>query len=782
MITSSKTSNQNENLMTTVAENLTHNSAQDNQNALPASITAYFDTVILPLWLDIDPKSIDPAKIIAFLPCLAFFAGDRIEIRSELQTWVYQIADRLPPYLVNDLIKNCKSELSKVTSPYATGELFNPTINSDGIREDTEDFLISLGCKLSPPETWKALEHIAPFCKDEVEFTSIVGGKMRGLIYGFDDGEWKNAIADFKRRINDRRYERIKAEKNQVIQNTQSQVERAKNEIKQWLLEDDPVAKALTRSSLCRVYGLDKKTFDLIADSLDENSSKPKAKRLKPHEFMVLPTSGTPLLAPGIASMGVTIIAGNPGAGKTTLAYDLAGAVLMRDEFLGEVTSRQGSVLFVNCDEPHQWGQDKLINRGITSNYEVLMDWDVTQWSALETAVEDMRPALIVIDSFNAIHNDPNFDENSAQASQTVKKLDRLSAKYCVPTALIHHLGKSKDNKGVNKLRGSTAIAASVSSVLILEGEGTHKRLYQPKSRGSEPLDLTVEMDCENGRFRVTGGNITDDATKSVSQRLKDFYTANPGVYGTLELQDEFPDIPRKQLINGLNKLLGTVINGKPFIKRPSKINPRFKIYGIESTNDDNSSQLPPLSPSSFPVNFDDVTSESIDIQESQQITTTSQVTSQPRHNQNDDDPIVTPETLIQTENHQITMESQPRGERVPPVADDHDAVLTFGSVETASIIEVEKPNNLESENHQIVQPESINLDLQIPEPTKNETGFAFELGDRGRIGQRIKDKTTGEIHTIASIENGRYYCKAQDSFTSIPFADALTDLDPDEF
>lgn len=72
----------------------------------------------------------------------------------------------------------------------------------------------------------------------------------------------------------------------------------------------------------------------------------------------------------------------------------------------------------------------------------------------------------------------------------------------------------------------------------------------------------------------------------------------------------------------------------------------------------------------------------------------------------------------------------------------------------------------------------------QNSEPSKNETGFAFELGDRGCIGQVIKDKLdeTGEIHTITSIENGRYYCETQDSFTSIPFADALAQFDPDEF
>jgi hypothetical protein len=111
MITSSKTSNQNENPTFSVAENLTHNPAQNNQNALPANITAYFDTVILPLWLDIDPKTIGIDKITAYLPCMAFFASDHIEIRSKLQAWAYQLTPTFPTYYFDELIKDCKFEL-----------------------------------------------------------------------------------------------------------------------------------------------------------------------------------------------------------------------------------------------------------------------------------------------------------------------------------------------------------------------------------------------------------------------------------------------------------------------------------------------------------------------------------------------------------------------------------------------------------------------------------------------------------------------------------------------
>ena len=450
--------------------------------------------------------------------------------------------------------------------------------------------------------------------------------------------------------------------------------------MKQWLLESDPFAKAIKRANLCRTLGLDKKTFDLIADTLDENSIKPKTKRLKLSEFMALPTGGSRTLAPGIPNMGVTLFAGNPGAGKTTLAYDLAGSVLHGDEFLGEVPSRTGPVLFVSCDEAHNFGQDKMINRGIAGlpdgSIEIIQDWDVSQWLDLETAVDDIRPALIIVDSFNAIHNDPTFDENSAIASQTVKKLERLSAKYCTPIVLIHNLSKSKDNKGVNKIRGSSAIVASVSSVIILDGEGAVKGLSQPKVRGMEPLNLQVEMNPETGRFKVISGNITDDATKSLSQRLKEFFFANPGkFFETIEINDQLPGQDRKVLNNALNRL----VHQGHIIKRPSKNNPHFKVYGCECTNDSlpeilsspsvKSDDHIPLCP---PANFDDMTSKTLTTQEFREITKQSSSNHQAIIIENE----VIAETLTESGNHQITIVEEKGIYECPPIDDDLETVL----------------------------------------------------------------------------------------------------------
>lgn len=465
-----------------------------------------------------------------------------------------------------------------------------------------------------------------------------------------------------------------------------SKTEEVRLRVKLWLEEGDLITKTLQKAEICSKFNIKEKSFDAIAATLDKNSDKPKAKRRKRSEFMSLASGGSPILLPGVPSVGVTIIGGSPGCGKTTLVMDMTASIIFGDEILGDVPTRTGSVLIVSSDEPHTETQQKLINRGLAvvddDKLEIISDWDVSQWETLETAVKDVRPACIFLDSFNAIHFDPNFDENTAQAAYTIKKLERLSAKYCIPIVITHHLGKSKDNKGTNELRGSTAIAASCSSIMLMKTmDDGSKLLTQPKIRGSEPLKLMLDMDTENGRFTVIGEGAVDDSTKSLGDRLKAFFTANQGrLFEMTEIKDQFPSEDRKVLTNSLNRL----VKRGEIVKRPSKTNVRSKAYGVERTDRDFTSSPeknndPP--PSGESVKIDDSIPEIIENKGIDDVITVSSPCHHSCHHLSStlpgNAPMMTNETIenkgVEPPRHHVITETQSMtGGGSDDIADDH--------------------------------------------------------------------------------------------------------------
>lgn len=95
---------------------------------------------------------------------------------------------------------------------------------------------------------------------------------------------------------------------------------------------------------------------------------------------------------------------------------------------------------------------------------------------------------------------------------------------------------------------------------------------------------------------------------------------------------------------------------------------------------------------------------------------------------------------------------------------------MVFETVEIPAVNEPENLGILKSEESAVVLAE-------------NAESFVFELGDRGRIGQILKDKVSVQLYKVLEIEVNGYGCRnAEGAYSTIPFAHALTDLDPDDF
>lgn len=269
-----------------------------------------------------------------------------------------------------------------------------------------------------------------------------------------------------------------------------------------------------------------KKVFKLerMLDELNISTSKPKARRLSAAELHATKNDDVQWIIPGLLpAIGVTMVGANPGVGKTTLAYDCAASIIYNQKFLDEQPLKTGKVIFVNSFGEMNDNEilSSFVDRsiGISEKYEMLLDWDMTQLPELEKMIDEVQPALIVIDSFRGITNYlSNFDENNSKAGLPIQRLQGLCNRYKTAILLIHHNSKRTDYNAISKSGGNFSIAASCSAVWQLDKNDMNKNivLSTAKIRGAEPRQLTLTLDGFNRRF-----NVLSDSDKSNEQENK---------------------------------------------------------------------------------------------------------------------------------------------------------------------------------------------------------------------------------------------------------------------
>lgn len=275
-------------------------------------------------------------------------------------------------------------------------------------------------------------------------------------------------------------------------------------------------------------------------------------------------------LVPGIPKVGVTLLSGRHGSGKTSLLYHLAKAVNEGSFWFGEPPAVRGKTLFVSSDEPDSDAADKADKIGLADDSVIfLLNWQVKDWEKLVAAIRSHNPALIQIDSFTGIH-DHSFDENARSAALTILRLQQLSSEHQIPIVVTHHLAKD------GTIRGSSSIPAACSSTLILEGRKDEPRhLYSDKCRGAY-VDYRFRWNWDLTIEEISG--FTSES--ELSNRDKILQLLQGGKRLEVEEISELTGLEKKQIKNCLYSLLSTSL----VASEPSKTRPKNKVYFVTST------------------------------------------------------------------------------------------------------------------------------------------------------------------------------------------------------
>lgn len=191
----------------------------------------------------------------------------------------------------------------------------------------------------------------------------------------------------------------------------------------------------------------------------------------------------TPWLVRGLLPAGAcTLLIGDPKAGKSWLADDLAVAVASATPVLGHVAPARSGVLFVLAeDSPRQWGRrlhGLALARGLPGRTGLALDHVVVEAlrvdndhdvARLRSTIEATKAALVVLDPLAMLHG---ADENSApEMLEVLRRVRGLARSTGAAILVTHHTNKPNgiSRRMTHRIRGSTALHGWADVILMLE-------------------------------------------------------------------------------------------------------------------------------------------------------------------------------------------------------------------------------------------------------------------------------------------------------------------------
>lgn len=195
-----------------------------------------------------------------------------------------------------------------------------------------------------------------------------------------------------------------------------------------------------------------------------------------------------------IAKGKVTLIAGDPGLGKSQTTIHIAGIVSTGGTFPGGSECKKGRVLFFSAeDDPQDTINPRLQAVKADGNnififstvkkdgkdkfFDLSKDMDL-----LTKTVEEAKDiSLIIVDPITAFLGETDSHVN-AEVRALLSMLSKLASTHGIAIIVVTHLNKSSGGSPLNKITGSLAFvaAARAAYMVIKDDNDESRRLFLP--------------------------------------------------------------------------------------------------------------------------------------------------------------------------------------------------------------------------------------------------------------------------------------------------------------
>ncbi len=221
---------------------------------------------------------------------------------------------------------------------------------------------------------------------------------------------------------------------------------------------------------------------------------------------------------------GVSILAGKPKIGKTTLLLDTMVNVI-KGENVFERTSHETNILFItlenNLNHLKEYFSAKL---GSEKKDQIIFSVKPVYASDIEAIKETIKKhkiGLVVIDTLAKFLKCSDLNDYGKMTAE-MDRLNQLAADANVHILTTHHTVKSTDSRGVSSVLGSTAVTASVDTIFSYDGNKSQtSRNIKSEQRYGKPIDLHLDFNLEKMEFTLLCGDEVQSESKTKKAILK---------------------------------------------------------------------------------------------------------------------------------------------------------------------------------------------------------------------------------------------------------------------
>ncbi|WP_288480831.1 DNA repair protein RadA [uncultured Clostridium sp.] len=208
----------------------------------------------------------------------------------------------------------------------------------------------------------------------------------------------------------------------------------------------------------------DEKTIvkNQIAKSITIDNMPKSIKDIKSGERERLDTGLNELnrvLGGGLVKGSLTLIAGDPGIGKSTLLLQTAN----------NISNKYGKVLYVSGEESEEQIKIRGDRLGVKCNELYIVS--ETNLDKIEVYIDEIEPKFVIIDSIQTIYKETvtSAPGSVSQVKECSNQLMRIGKKKNVPLFIVAHVTKQ------GELAGPRVLEHMVDTVLHFSGERTEE-------------------------------------------------------------------------------------------------------------------------------------------------------------------------------------------------------------------------------------------------------------------------------------------------------------------